>query len=164
MSGFTRFFTKFATAVSKWTGRPLVFVSCGVLVILWALSGPIFGFSDTWQLVINTSTTIITFLMVFLIQNTQNRDSNALHAKLDELIRVSRGHNGFIGIENLPDEELEAILAECDRNAPALRMEALREDRRRQSPATAASKAKPAAKPAAKSKAPQRPARRTKAA
>jgi low affinity Fe/Cu permease len=163
MSGFTKFFTRFATAVSKWTGRPLVFVSCGVLVILWALSGPIFGFSDTWQLVINTSTTIITFLMVFLIQNTQNRDNNALHAKLDELIRVSSGHNGFIGIENLPDEELEAILAECDKNSPALRLEALREDRRRESASTSASKPKP--KPAAKAKAPRAPARRaTKAA
>jgi low affinity Fe/Cu permease len=155
MSGFTKFFTKFATAVSKWTGRPLVFISCGVLVILWALSGPIFGFSDTWQLVINTSTTIITFLMVFLIQNTQNRDNNALHAKLDELIRVSTGHNGFIGIENFPDEELEAILAECDKNSPELRLEALREDRRRadaaKSPATKASAAKTSpAKPRAR--------------
>ena len=114
MSGFTRFFTKFATAVSKWTGRPLVFVSCGVLVILWALSGPIFGFSDTWQLVINTSTTIITFLMVFLIQNTQNRDNLAIQVKLDELIRASRAPNRFIGVEHMTDEELEALVAECE--------------------------------------------------
>jgi low affinity Fe/Cu permease len=158
MSGFTKFFTRFATAVSKWTGRPLVFVSCGVLVILWGLSGPIFGFSDTWQLVINTSTTIITFLMVFLIQNTQNRDNNALHAKLDELIRVSTGHNGFIGIENLPDEELEAILAECDKNSPKLRLEALQEERRRNSP-TASANAKPPTKMKAKPRG--APARRT---
>jgi low affinity Fe/Cu permease len=162
MSGFTRFFTKFATAVSKWTGRPLVFISCGVLVILWALSGPIFGFSDTWQLVINTSTTIITFLMVFLIQNTQNRDNNALHAKLDELIRVSSGHNGFIGIENLPDEELEAILAECDKNSPTLRLEALREDKRRTDAAKSPSTKPAAAKP--KPKARRAPTRAAKTA
>jgi low affinity Fe/Cu permease len=80
-----------------------------------------FGFSDTWQLVINTSTTIITFLMVFLIQNTQNRDNAALQAKLDELIRVSKGQNRFIGIEHLTDEELEDIVAECEEYAEDLR-------------------------------------------
>lgn len=121
MSGFTQAFTKFATETAKWTGRPLVFVSCCALVIAWALSGPLFGFSDTWQLVINTSTTIITFLMVFLIQNTQNRDNNALHAKLDELIRVSKAHNSFIGIENLADKELEAILKKLDEQSTRIR-------------------------------------------
>lgn len=121
MSGFTEAFTKFATEIAKWTGRPLVFVGCCALVIGWAVSGPLFGFSDTWQLVINTSTTIITFLMVFLIQNTQNRDNNALHAKLDELIRVSKGHNSFIGIENLADKELEAILKELDKKSSRMR-------------------------------------------
>lgn len=121
MSGFTDAFTKFATEIARWTGRPLVFVGCCALVIVWAVSGPLFGFSDTWQLVINTSTTIITFLMVFLIQNTQNRDNNALHAKLDELIRVSKGHNSFIGIENLADKELEAILKELDKKSTRLR-------------------------------------------
>ena len=121
MSSFAQAFTRFATAAARWTGRPLVFVACCGLVILWAVSGPLFGFSDTWQLVINTSTTIITFLMVFLIQNTQNRDNNALHAKLDELIRVTEAHNSFIGIENLADKELEAILAELDEQSTELR-------------------------------------------
>jgi len=121
MSSFAQAFTRFATATARWTGRPLVFVACCGLVILWAVSGPLFGFSDIWQLVINTSTTIITFLMVFLIQNTQNRDNNALHAKLDELIRVTEAHNSFIGIENLADKELEAILAELDEQSTELR-------------------------------------------
>jgi low affinity Fe/Cu permease len=104
-------FTAFANVVSRWTGRPLAFVICVALVVIWAASGPMFGFSDTWQLVINTSTTIITFLMVFLIQNTQNRDNAALQAKLDELIRSQpKADNSFIGIEHLTDEELERIL------------------------------------------------------
>ena len=83
-------------------------------MIVWAVSGPIFGFSDTWQLIINTGTTIITFLMVFLIQNTQNRDGAALQAKLDELIRASAAHNTFIGIEHLTEEELEEIRREIE--------------------------------------------------
>src|SRR3990167_4658578 len=121
MSRFSKVFTRFASAISRWTGHPVVFIGCCTIVVLWALSGPIFGFSDTWQLVINTGTTIITFLMVFLIQNTQNRDNNAIHAKLDELIRVSECDNYFIGIENLPQEELELLLKELDALAPQLR-------------------------------------------
>ncbi|UTP41144.1 low affinity iron permease family protein [Phenylobacterium sp. LH3H17] len=121
MSRFSKVFTRFASAISRWTGHPVVFIGCCTIVVLWALSGPIFGFSDTWQLVINTGTTIITFLMVFLIQNTQNRDNNAIHAKLDELIRVSESDNYFIGIENLPQEELEQLLKELDGLAPELR-------------------------------------------
>lgn len=139
MASFTETFTKFATETAKWTGRPLVFVTCLGLVTAWAVSGPIFKFSDTWQLVINTSTTIITFLMVFLIQNTQNRDNNALHAKLDELIRVSKAHNSFIGIENLADKELEAILAKLDRDSEKLRQEA-KSERRATTKATEAAK------------------------
>jgi len=118
-----RVFTSFATTVSKWTGRPLAFILCCMLVLAWAFSGPLFGFSDTWQLVINTTTTIVTFLMVFLIQNTQNRDNAAIQAKLDEIIRSSDSDNEFIGIEHLSDEELEQILAEVERNAERMHAE-----------------------------------------
>ncbi len=123
MNPLSRAFTDFAGAVSKWTGRPLAFILCCALVILWAASGPLFGFSDTWQLVINTTTTIVTFLMVFLIQNTQNRDNAAIQAKLDEIIRVGDSDNKFIGIEHLSDEELEKILADVERNAERLHQE-----------------------------------------
>jgi low affinity Fe/Cu permease len=117
-----RLFTRFANQVSKWTGRPAAFTLCVAGVIVWAVSGPAFGFSETWQLVINTSTTIVTFLMVFLIQNTQNRDNAALHAKLDELIRVGDSDNKFIGIEHLTDQELEVILEECEKDRPGSSM------------------------------------------
>jgi low affinity Fe/Cu permease len=115
---FSEAFARIASEVSRWTGRPLVFLACCVIVILWAVTGPVFGYSDTWQLIINTGTTIVTFLMVFLIQNTQNRDNAALQAKLDELIRVTKAKNEFIGIEHLSDKELEDILAECEKNRP----------------------------------------------
>jgi len=120
MDRLAQVFSQAASAVSRWTGRPLVFLSCCVVVLLWAVTGPAFGYSDTWQLVINTGTTIVTFLMVFLIQNTQNRDNAALQAKLDELIRVSKAKNDFIGIEHLTDHELEEILAECEKHRPNL--------------------------------------------
>ena len=146
MSGkVTHVFTQFATDVSRLTGRPLAFVVCCALVLLWAISGPLFGFSDTWQLVINTSTTIVTFLMVFLIQNTQNRDNSALHAKLDELIRVSKAHNSFIGIENLPDKDLEEILSELDEASTRARQEAGAPSHRRP-PQTKAAPRRPARK------------------
>ena len=119
--GIRDLFNTIAKKASKAAGTPWVFCLALGLILAWALSGPLFGFNDTWQLVINTSTTIITFLMVFLIQNTQNRDNNALHAKLDELIRVTEAHNSFIGIENLADEQLEAILAELDEQSTELR-------------------------------------------
>jgi low affinity Fe/Cu permease len=119
MPSLSQAFSQAASAVSRWTGRPLVFLGCCAIVVAWAGSGPVFHYSDTWQLVINTGTTIITFLMVFLIQNTQNRDNAALQAKLDELIRAhTPAKNEFIGIEHLSDDELEEILAECERNRP----------------------------------------------
>ncbi len=108
-------FNTVATTVARAAGRPAAFIGCCALIVVWALSGPVFGFSDTWQLIINTGTTIITFLMVFLIQNTQNRDGVAIQAKLDELIRVSQGENRFIGIEHLPEEEVEEFRRRCER-------------------------------------------------
>ena len=102
-------FAKFAKATSQAAGRPITFLVCVGLVVVWAISGPFFGFSETWQLVINTGTTIITFLMVFLIQNTQNRDGAAVQTKLDELIRSSKAADEFVGIENLTDKELEEL-------------------------------------------------------
>lgn len=135
-----RLFTRFANTVSKWTGRPAAFALCVVGVVAWGVSGPAFGFSETWQLVINTSTTIITFLMVFLIQNTQNRDNAALHAKLDELIRVGDSDNKFIGIEHLTDQELEVILEECETAARELHVE-LRRKRSHHKTSAAAGKA-----------------------
>ena len=119
MSGkVTHVFTQFATDVSRLTGRPLAFVVCCALVALWAISGPLFGFSDTWQLVINTSTTIVTFLMVFLIQNTQNRDGVALQTKLDELIRATaEANNELLDLEELDEARLEEIRAEYEQMA-----------------------------------------------
>ena len=110
-------FTKVANWVARIAGLPPTFAVCCLIVIVWGVSGPFFGFSDTWQLVINTGTTIITFLMVFLIQNTQNRDGAAIQAKLDELIRVGKGHNHFIGIEHLTETEVEEFRDKCERAA-----------------------------------------------
>lgn len=107
-----RFFTRVSTSVAAAVGQPWAFVLALVSIVLWGFSGPIFGFSDTWQLVVNTSTTIITFLMVFIIQNSQNRDAAAMQAKLDELIRaVAKARNQFIGIEHMTERELEEIRA-----------------------------------------------------
>lgn len=142
-------FTRFANATAKFTGKPVAFVTCISLVVIWALSGPLFGFSDTWQLVINTSTTIITFLMVFLIQNTQNRDNAALQAKLDELIKMSDADNGFIGIEHLTDEELQAILETVEKDAHTLHAERKKRDgKAARRPARATRKSPAKAKPA----------------
>lgn len=109
-------FHKFAVKVATITGSPWVFILAVSIILVWMLTGPLFGFSDTWQLVINTSTTIVTFLMVFLIQNTQNRDAKALHLKLDELIRAMKGaRNSLVDLEDLSEEELEQLHEEFKR-------------------------------------------------
>jgi low affinity Fe/Cu permease len=116
---FNRAFSAAANAVAHAAGMPVTFLACCAIVIVWAVSGPVFGFSDTWQLIINTGTTIITFLMVFLIQNTQNRDGAAIQAKLDELIRAGHGENTFIGIEHLTEEEVAEFRERCEKAARA---------------------------------------------
>lgn len=113
-----RMFIRIASATARLAGKPWTFLTCLGIVGVWAVSGPVFGFNETWQLVINTGTTIVTFLMVFLIQNTQNRDASAMHAKLDELLHAVRGaEERFIGIEHLTDHELALILAEVESRA-----------------------------------------------
>ena len=111
-------FTRFAKWASHATGRPLAFIIAAAVIVIWAVTGPLFDFDNTWQLVINTGTTIVTFLMVFLIQNSQNRDGAAIQAKLDELIRASAAQNRFIGVEQLTEEQLTALRQEdCGRAA-----------------------------------------------
>lgn len=105
-----RLFTLFASRVAAAAGQPLAFVIALLVILVWGLTGPVFGYSDTWQLIINTGTTIVTFLMVFVIQNSQNRDAAAMQAKLDELLRaVGRARGAFIGIEHLTDGQIERI-------------------------------------------------------
>ena len=110
MQNKRNWFLHFAKKTSYWTGSPYVFLGATSIIIIWLITGPVFGYSDTWQLVINTSTSVITFLMVFLIQNTQNRDSKAMQLKLDELIRATEGaHTVLLDLEELSDEELLKI-------------------------------------------------------
>ena len=114
-------FRRFAEATAHYAGKPAAFLLAVLLIAGWAVTGPIFHFNDTWQLVINTGTTIITFLMVFLIQSTQNRDTAALHIKLDELICSSKAHNALLGLENLDDQAIKRIREHYARLAEAAR-------------------------------------------
>jgi low affinity Fe/Cu permease len=118
----TSWFTRFAKWTARAAGRPAAFAVAAGIIIVWAITGPIFGFSDTWQLVINTGTTIVTFLMVFLIQNTQNRDTEALQVKLDELIRVTEGaHTVLLDLEELDEKQLDRIRANYEKLAKKAR-------------------------------------------
>ena len=111
-----RIFAALSHRIASWAGQPLAFILASAVILAWIVTGPLFHYSDTWQLVINTGTTIVTFLMVFLIQNAQNRDGSAIQAKLDELIRaVDNARNDFIGIEHLTEAELEGIKAVLER-------------------------------------------------
>ena len=115
-------FSRLARRISTLSGRPVTFALALLAVLLWAVAGPLFGYSDTWQLVINTSTTIITFLMVFVIQNTQNRDTAAIQIKLDELIRATQGaHNAVLDLEELEEEDLRRYLKRYEALAAAAR-------------------------------------------
>jgi low affinity Fe/Cu permease len=123
-------FSKFAQGLSRWAGSARTFLAAIVLIVVWGLTGPYFHYNDTWQLIINTSTTIITFLMVFLIQNTQNRDNDVLHIKIDELLRVTKdAQNALLSLDNLDQKELKALrkeykaLGECESlDEPAARV------------------------------------------
>lgn len=113
-------FGRFASVASAWLGCKWAFACAGAVILAWGLTGPIFHYSDTWQLIINTGTTIVTFLMVFLIQNTQNRDARAINLKLDELIRAAdKAHNRMISIERLSDVELDVLEMQFDRTRSA---------------------------------------------
>ena len=126
----TSTYSRFAKAAARFCGRPRVFTLAVAVIAVWILTGPIFRFSDTWQLVINTGTTIITFLMVFLIQNTQNRDTEAIQVKLDELIRVTQGaHNALLDLEELEEESLHVFRSKYQALASAARAQLSRGDR-----------------------------------
>jgi len=112
------YFAQFANYVARASGHPLVFGTAAISLVLWLLSGPFFSFSDTWQLVMNTWTNVITFLMVFLIQNSQNREGSALQVKLDELIRVSAASNSFMAVEELSPEQIEKLRKRLEALAP----------------------------------------------
>ena len=117
-----KLFNDFATRTSTAAGQPVTFVIAVVIIVVWGVTGPMFHYSDTWQLVINTGTTIVTFLMVFLIQNSQNRDGAAMQAKLDELLRaVDKAREQFIGIEHLTDQQIELVRAALERHAKQLK-------------------------------------------
>jgi low affinity Fe/Cu permease len=113
-----KFFNMCATKIASAAGQPLTFITAVTVIVVWAVTGPLFHYSDTWQLIINTGTTIVTFLMVFLIQNSQNRDAAAMQAKLDELLRaVDKAREKFIGIEHLTDQQIELVRSALERYA-----------------------------------------------
>jgi low affinity Fe/Cu permease len=121
-------FRKFAVCVARFAGTPIAFTLSLIIIVVWAIVGPFFHYSDSWQLVINTSTTIVTFLMVFLIQNMQNRDAKAIHLKLDELIRAMKGaRNNLVMLENLSEEELTMLERQFSRIAEKNRNGAVKE-------------------------------------
>ena len=129
-------FDRFSKSTAHSAGHPLAFVAAVALIVLWLVTGPLFGFSDTWQLAINTATTIVTFLMVFVIQNTQNRDGAAIQIKLDELIRAAQGaHNGLLDLEELSDGELQAFRKKYLELADEARAEIRRTDSETGTPA-----------------------------
>ena len=118
------FFSRVASTTAVWMGQPSAFIGACIACIVWAVSGPLFNYSDTWQLVINTATTVLTFLAVFLIQNSQNRDGAAIQAKLDELLRaVDKAREQFIGIEHLTDQQIELVRAALEKHAKQLKEE-----------------------------------------
>jgi low affinity Fe/Cu permease len=117
MTELNRIFAEVANYIATCAGKASTFILAAGVVIIWALTGPFFNFSDTWQLIINTGTTIVTFLMVFLIQNSQNRDGAAIQVKLDELIRSGAAKNSFVGIEHLTEEEIIELRTKCEERA-----------------------------------------------
>ena len=139
MRAFTSksWFTRFTKSTARATGRPAAFMAAAGIILAWALTGPLFHYSDTWQLVINTSTTIVTFLMVFLIQSTQNRDSEAIHIKIDELLRAVKGaHTALLDLEELDERDLDKIRADYGTIARKARVDLRRGKDDRGSPDT----------------------------
>jgi len=123
----SQWYSAFAKTASRFCGRPKTFALAIAVIVVWVITGPLFGFSDTWQLVINTGTTIVTFLMVFLIQNTQNRDTEAIQIKLDELIRATKGaHNALLDLEELEEDALDEFRKKYERLAASARLDMAR--------------------------------------
>lgn len=144
MAASKSWFTTFAQRASHYTGHPAAFIIAASAIVIWGISGPIFGFSDTWQLIINTSTTIITFLMVFIIQNTQNRDTGAIQIKLDELIRANaRAKNALLDLEELDEKHLEQIRSDYERLAEEDREQSGESDEQAREPSDGRSTQKP---------------------
>ena len=124
-------YSSFTKLFSRWSGKPITFLASIGLILMWIITGPLFNFSDTWQLVINTTTTIITFIMVFVIQNTQNRDTEAIQVKLDELIRVTQGaHNTLLDLEDLDDEQIDQFKKNYESLAKSARIKSKEDNKK----------------------------------